>query len=141
MIGLLKTIIAWGLMAFIGTNLIGFIVRGFVQPLRQPESGDEKASDVIANEVQRLRIANAGITILAFVLTIAYLWALYHFWNIGLAASASILMLSRVPDLLWEIRTGSKVRPGNAPKSGIYIIATVLMWIVLPLIWYSLCKW
>jgi hypothetical protein len=88
-----------------------------------------------------MHAVNVAMTLLFVVLTVAYFFALYHFWNIGLAVSAGLVMVSRLPDLLWEIRTGKKASKASMPKGTAYIVATVLMWLALPLTWYSLCKW
>jgi hypothetical protein len=88
-----------------------------------------------------MHATNVAMTLLFLVLTVAYFFALYHFWNIGLAVSAGLVMVSRLPDLLWEIRTGKKVSKASMPKGTACIVATVLMWLALPLTWYSLCKW
>jgi hypothetical protein len=50
-------------------------------------------------------------------------------------------MLARMPDLLWEIRTGQRVSGTNKPGGVVYTVAAGVYWLVLPLVWYSLCRW
>lgn len=83
-------------------------------------------------------------TLFSVLLGVLYLYLLLRFWNLGVLAVAAMLMLSRLPNLLWEIRTGQKVtmvhfRSGAAPKGAVAIVATVMMWAALPLLWLFLC--
>jgi hypothetical protein len=48
------------------------------------------------------------MTLLSITFIIAYFYALFHLWNIGLAITAGIIMACRLPDLFWEIRYGKK---------------------------------
>jgi len=50
-------------------------------------------------------------------------------------------MLARLPDLLWEIKTGVKVTKGNKPEGVGYTLSGLLPFLSLPLIWYSLYQW
>jgi hypothetical protein len=84
---------------------------------------------------------NAVITIISIILAGAYLYALYYFWNALLTVAAVMLMVARLPDLLWEMRTGKKVTPQSRPKGAVYTVTTSLMWLALPLIWYALCRY
>jgi hypothetical protein len=64
--------------------------------------------------------------------------ALYHFWNVSLAVAADMLMVARVPDLIWEIRTEEKVSAHNMPKGVVHFVGGLLIWLAFPLVWYSL---
>jgi hypothetical protein len=138
----LKTIVAWLILMFLGTNLIGFIVRGLVWA---PPSIDSETPQVVrellVRESKRMSVANLFITLLSVLLASAYLFGLFYFWNVLLAIAGGIAMVSRMPDLMWEIRTGEKVRRGTAPKGPLYLVATIADWASLPLIWYALCHW
>ena len=117
---ILKAIGVWLLIEFLGTNLIGFLVRGFFAPVRGSA-------------------ANPFINLIAGVTICAYLVALYHYWNIFLAIAGVIAMVSRLPGLIWEIRTGRKLTRHDKPDGFIHLIDVPLMLLNLPLIWYALC--
>ncbi len=123
----------------IGTNLLGMVVRGLVPApgMVELEAGLHPA---LRGEVARDKRANAGITLFFALLVVLYLYLLLRFRNFGVLAAAAMLMLSRLPDLLWEIRTGRKITPRAAPKGAVSILATVMMWAALPLLWFSLCR-
>lgn len=138
---LIKAILTWVILLIVGTNLVGFVARGVFWSSPPVDAPTNRVREVLAQESRRMHATNVAMTLLFLVLTVAYFFALYHFWNIGLAVSAGLVMVSRLPDLLWEIRTGKKVSKASMPKGTAYIVATVLMWLALPLTWYSLCKW
>ena len=141
-LGIIKTIIAVVIMMLVGANLLGFVVRGF---LWSPTSMEEEVAKIVFKDMPNRKpmtpTFNFVITLVAVVFTIAYFFALYHFWNIGLVVAAGFMMASRLPDLLWEIKNGVKVSRGRMPKGDIYLITNLLMWLSIPLTWYSLCKW
>lgn len=130
---IVKSIIGYFILMFVGTNLLGLVVRGL------------KPIYVRDNEDNLLEFENTSssrsiiMTIVFSIIILAYLYALYHFWNIGILAAGIILMVSRLPDLLFEMKTGIKLDLKNMPKRPIDIILSILSWLALPLIWYSLC--
>jgi hypothetical protein len=75
---------------------------------------------------------------LAVGVTFSFLFALSHYWNVGLAIAAGMLMLARLPDLFWEIRNGRPQSIHELPKTGIHLVATALTWLAIPVLWYSL---
>ena len=139
-IGIAKTIVAWFIIMLISVNLLGYVVRGL---LWSPTSMEEEVAKIVFKDMPNREpmtpTFNFVITLVAFVFTVAYFFALYHFWNIGLVAAAGIIMLTRLPDLLWEIKHGVKVTKNRGPKLG-YLFALEFL-LSFPLIWYSLCKW
>ena len=68
-----------------------------------------------------------------------YIFALYHYWNIFLATAGVVAMVSRLPGLVWEIRTGRKPTKDNRPTGFIHMIDMPLFVLNLPLTWYALC--
>jgi hypothetical protein len=128
----------WFVLMAVTTNLIGFVVRGFFLPSMPMEDASDRVIEILKQEEGRYQIANFAMTMIAIALTCIFLHALYHFWNVSLSIAAGMLMLSRLPDLLWEIRNGQPRSIQDLPKTGIFIITTGLMWLSLPLIWYSL---
>jgi len=129
---LIKAVLTYFILIIIGTNLIGFIVRQILKPgltddlkqLKVEVRHDLKAIDVV-------------ISIVFMIISIAYLIALYYYFNIGILISGAILMFSRLPDLLFEIKMGQKINFKNMPKTPFDNFINILSWLVLPLLWYS----
>jgi hypothetical protein len=138
---LLKTIIGWIVLMIVGTNLIGLIVRGLVRTpeMRELEDTIFTTPPRVADEVAKFKRIDIGVTIFFCLLAIVYLYLLFHYWNLGVTFVAFMFMASRLPDLLWEIRTGQKVQRGNMPKGVVYKAASALTWVALPVLWFSLC--
>ncbi len=140
-IGIIKAIVAWFIIMYISINLLGFVVRGL---LWSPTSMEEKVAEIVFRDVPNRKpmthASNFVITLIAFVLTAIWFFTLCYFWNIGLVAAACIIMLTRLPDLLWEIKHGVKVTKTTGPKCGNLLIA-LDVFLSIPLIWYSLNKW
>lgn len=132
---IIKSILGYFVLMLAGTNLLGMIVRG-VSPVY------EKDAYGLLHLVKIRPSGGIVITIVFSVITILYLYALYHYWNIGIAIAAVMLIVSRIPDLLFELRTGIKYKWKNRkkmPNRPIDIICNLLRWGALPLTWYSLC--
>lgn len=133
---ILKSIFGYLVLMLIGTNLLGMIVRGILPTYKKDADGnlqlaiDDKSSGGIV------------LTVICCVIAILYFFSLYHYWNIFLVVAASMLMVSRIPDLLFEMRTGVKFslrNRKNMPNRPIDFICNLLSWCALPLTWYSLC--
>jgi len=139
MLCILKAIIAWAILALVGTNLLGFVVRGFCERVPSVEAPDDRVAELFAHETRRMRVGSVVMTSLFLLFMFAYLVALFYFFGLGVVLAACAIMASRLPDLLWEIRTGDRVTRQNAPRGVRYIIAQIFLWGALPLLWYSLC--
>ena len=133
---ILKSILGYLVLMLAGTNLLSIIVRGILPTYKKDADGnlqltmDAKPSGGIV------------ITIVFCVITILYFYALYHYWNIGIVVAAGMLIVSRIPDLLFEMRTGEKFtlkNRKNMPNRPVDFICKLLSWGALPLTWYSLC--
>ncbi len=137
------TVVAWVVMAFVGTNLLGYVVRGLLEPPPPVDAPTDRVVEFLNRESRRMWAAGVAVTVLFLILTVAYFFSLYYFGNLGLAISAGLMMASRLPGLLHEIRTGAKITKDNMPKGVVYFFAGGLLpWLLAPLIWYSLwCKW
>jgi len=136
----IKAILAWVILLVIGQTLVGLMIRGIFWLPPSIDAPTDCSREILTHESRRLYIANIVMTLLSLVLMVALFFVLYYFWNIGLAVSAGLLLLSRLPDLFWKIRTGNKVFKANMPKGAVYVVSFLLTLISLPLIWYSLCK-
>jgi hypothetical protein len=138
---ILKAVAAWVILMLVGSNLIGFIVRGLLwapPPIDLPP--DSPAHEFLSSESNRMSAGNVVITLISIIIAGAYLFGLFYFWDALLTVAAGLLMASRLPDLLWEIRTGKKVTKHSRPKGAIYTFTTIILWAALPLIWYALCR-
>ena len=130
---ILKAIIGYIVLMVVGTNLIGIIVRGIL-----PTHKREKEGNLVA--IIDTTSANSRIMTAVFALiSVLYFYVLYHYWNVGIMAAGLILMFVRLPDLIFEMKTGHKLNSKNMPKRPIDIVCIILSLLALPLIWYSLC--
>lgn len=127
MICIAKAIGAWIILMFVGTNLLGFVVRGLLWAPPSSDGPTDRVRELFAHESRRLGAANITMTIFSAAVTLSYIGALYYFWNIAFAVTAVLAMISRLPDLLWEIRSGKKVTRGNSPHGAVYNAATATM--------------
>ena len=144
MLCLIKTAVAWVILMLVSTNFLGMVVRQLV-PTREEKKLEENMTGPAVQKIfGKYRTQNKhislGVAVFFVVLSVIYLYALLRFWNIGVVAAAVMLMLARLPDLLWEIRTGQKVSHKNAPKGFYGFLATVLSWGALPVLWFALCR-
>jgi hypothetical protein len=124
----LKAIAAYVVLMFFGVNLVGGIVRGFVTA--KAINNDSTAKQVYGK-------AGDGVSFVFIFLLVAYLFALYYYFNIWVLIGAIVLIAGRIPDLIWEIRTGQKTNLKNMRKSSLSVFLTILDWAVLPLLWYA----
>lgn len=134
---LVKTVVSWVVLMLIGTNLIGMVVRGLVAA---PEGGfKEPLHPALCDEVSKYKRANVVVTAFSVLLGVLYFYLLLRFWNFGVVVIAAMLMLSRLPDLVWEIRTGEKATLKSRPRGTIGVLATIVMWAALPALYFVLC--
>jgi hypothetical protein len=131
----------WLVLMLVGTNLVGLIGRGLLQPMVTPEEqAMAQEHEVLRAEVERTQRADRIVTIIAVALTVALLVSLAIVWNIGVAIAAAFVMLSRVPDLIWEIRSGRKIDRATMPMSRVYQSANLLNWVAIPVLWFAVCQ-
>ncbi len=139
-IHILITVAVWFILMLISVNLLGLLVRGlFSNP--EIEKLAKEGQEFIREEAKKSIRADKWINIFALILIIAYLYSLFHFWNIGVMAVAIVLIFSRLPDLLWEIRHGKKMNRFDAkslPKNPLYYLSSYSFLVELPLLYYSI---
>ncbi|OGH23453.1 MAG: hypothetical protein A2629_00200 [Candidatus Levybacteria bacterium RIFCSPHIGHO2_01_FULL_41_15] len=123
---------------YASVNLLGLLVRGLFTNPELDKLEKETEHDFLKKEIAKSKKADKAINIIALVLIIAFSYALFHFWNIGVLAVALIIMAGRLPDLLWEIKHGRKVDPDLMKKNALYYITSFLPWVGLPLLYFSL---
>lgn len=132
-ITILKTIAAFIILMLIGTNLLGMIVRTLLIIV-----SNKKTESNVLNKINKENKISS-IILLAFVITatIGYFYILNHYFNYILSVAAGLLMISRFPDLITEIKTGKKISKTNMPNRQIDIIFNLITWLALPIVWYS----
>ncbi|MFC1781120.1 hypothetical protein ACFLZ8_02515 [Planctomycetota bacterium] len=139
--------ILWSLGAYliilkVSINLIGLVVRGLLDTSPSiPDEASPQLTKIFKTEIRKNKQANILMTFISIILTIAFFYALFHFWNIGLAVIAGIIMVAYLPDLLWEIKTGKRVSKTNMPPwKFISNLSVLIMLLCLPLTWYCLFR-
>ena len=125
------------ILMYLSVNLLGLFVRGlFSNP--ELDKLKQEGHEFIKHEIEKSQRADKWINVIALILMFAYLYALFHFWNIGVVVAAVIIMAGRLPDLLWEIKHGKKTDPKLMKKNAMYYISAFLPWVALPVLYYSL---
>jgi hypothetical protein len=121
----------------VSANLIGFLVRGF---FTNPEMGRlaVEGDEFVGKLAQDYQGAQSKTNVVAAILIAAFLFALYYFWNMGVVIAALILMVTRIPDLVWEIENGQKLRVRDMRRPALYKLSIALSWLSLPVLWYAL---
>lgn len=138
---ILISIVFYFVLMWLSVNLLGLLVRGF---FTNPDLEKLKSEghDFIKQEIKKSERADKWLNVAAFLAIIGYLYATFHFWNIGVTAVALVLMLVRLPDLLWEIKTGQELNRVasvlSVPKNALYCITTFLTFAALPILYYFL---
>jgi len=127
---------------WLSVNLLGLLVRGFFTNPELDKIEAETKHDFIKQEIEKSKRADKWLNLIAFLGIIGYIYATFHFWNIGVTCIALILMFARLPDLLWEIKTGQQLnRVASAlsmPKNTLYYITSFLTFAALPALYYIL---
>ncbi|MDB5715279.1 MAG: hypothetical protein JWO15_2676 [Sphingomonadales bacterium] len=137
-IALGTTLIGWLVILFVSTNLVGFFWRSlyeYPQALPRPRTSEDNVAPLITGIKKRPKI-----NVFALGLTIVFISLLYHFWNIGVASVAILLMAGRLPDLHWEIMHDRKLEKFDMNRPRFYRINTVVTWATLPLLWFALYR-
>lgn len=99
-ISILKAAIAWFVIVYLGTNLVGLIGRGFWEKPLNPNEHHE----FLKKEIKKWNNSGVAVTILSILATIGIYFYLYHYWGILFLIAIILIMISRVPDLYWEVR-------------------------------------
>ncbi|MER3570196.1 MAG: hypothetical protein C4348_01105 [Patescibacteria group bacterium] len=146
LISIVFNLILW----FLSINLLGFFVRSVffafleVEYLRSKVLDTLKLPEVVRKWTEeKIEKAQRNSILFGFVvllLIIGYLYATYYFGNIGITVVALMHMISRLPDLLWEIITGQD-RPFSIktyPKNVLFYITPILWWATFPVLYYFL---
>lgn len=128
------TFLGWLALVFIGTNLIGMFIRGLVSNPEVDKLSTE-GEKFIKKLIKEHRATERKVNIVALALIIVYLITLFYFWNIGVVVVALMIMVARLPDLLWEMKHG-RAKIKDMPK--IYMLTLLIMFVSFPILWYTL---
>lgn len=148
LMSILKAVVAWVAMQYIGINLLGYVVRGLLaegvprvsQISNYPEAST-RVKVVIGVEIFKQHLGNFFLTLLFVVVSVAYFWAVYHYLGGVLAVAAgALMMLDRLPPLLREIRTGKKITAETANSTPLDFILMALNILTLPLLWFAIWR-
>ena len=77
-ISIVKAVITWLVITYLGPNLVGMIGRGF---LEQPLATDSNL-DFLKDEVKKWNRAGKLTTILSIVATIGICFFIYYWWGV-----------------------------------------------------------
>lgn len=135
---IILTFLGWIVLLVVSTNLAGMLIRGLVMIAdveNQISKMDEKLKKV-ASEFYNPKVERE-VNYIALGLIIVYLSILFYFWNFGVVISALMIMIARIPDLLWEIKYD---RENIIKMPKIYMLTTLIMFGALPVLWYSIYR-
>ena len=151
-IHVLETIILYIFLAWVSARLsrlffLGFFNINFKKEKISSENVDSghamqksMPSDNASNEKEKDKEKTTNM--IALSLIGLYLYLTFYLGNIWIFLSASILMLTKLPSLLWEFNNGRKITVEEilhiSRKNPVYIICSILDWAVLPFLYYSL---
>jgi hypothetical protein len=125
---ILLTIIGTPVLIYTSINLLGMVVRGFFRDSSlEKMKNDEETHEFIKSEINKHNRAGGLTTVIFIILALVVFYVLYTYVNIWCVLAVLLLMFSRTPDLLLEIRTGKKFDRNNKPKGVVYAITDVTM--------------
>lgn len=134
---ILKALFFYMILMYLSVNLLGLFVRGLFPKLELIRIKKEGMEHIKRNikEYQRQQI---WITFIALILNIAFFYLLFRIWNIGVVITAVMIMVGRLPDLIWDIEHGKKTDPKLMKKNALYYLSAFLPWAAFPVFYYSL---
>lgn len=141
-IHILISVVFYFVLLWLSVNLLGLLVRGLFTNPELDKLKVETKHDFIKDEIKKSERADKWLNLIAFLGIIGYLYATFYFWNIGVTAVAIVLMLIRLPDLIWEIKTGQELNRVasvlSMPKNALHYITSFLTFAALPALYYFL---
>ncbi len=151
-IHVLETIILYIFLAWASSRLsrlffLGFFNINFKKEKASSENVDsehviEKNTPVNNALNEKKQDKERTTNMIALALIGLYLYLTFYLGNIWVLLSALILMLTKLPSLLWEFNNGRKITVEEilhiSRKNPVYIICSILDWAVLPFLYYSL---
>jgi hypothetical protein len=123
---LIETVIGYVVLMIVGTNLAGFVM---IPPIIEaPPDTPAFLVEEYKQSARASRMAWVGATLL----TVLYLYLLWHFWNGGVVLAATMVMVPH-----WLGIQGI-TPPGQRMTSTLTYL--VLSLGPLPVLWFSLCR-
>ena len=104
-LSILYTAVGWFVLMWLSTNIIGMVVRGFFE--QTPKAPDDD-HPFIKNEYKKLGRSRVFVELISWALLLGFLLLVYWYLHIFVFLAAIMLMFSRIPDLIWEIKHGKK---------------------------------
>jgi len=105
------------------------------------EESKDEAHPFIKEEIKKDARASTTLSIFFAIIGLILLLLLYKFLNIWAVVAVLLIVVARVPDLLWEIRNTGKAPKGSLPKGGIYNLTALISWAALPVLWWASYTW
>lgn len=129
-------------LMYVATNLVGMVVRGFPRNANLEEIKQNKDTyDFIKREIAKDNKADNVITVIFIIVTMAFIYLVYQYTNYWVLTGVLLMMLSRIPDLVWEIKTGKNVTRSDKPTGGIYSLTNITALIEFPILWWGIFIW
>jgi len=126
-------------LTFVTINLTGMVVRGFFRnSTLEKLKRDEKTLSFIKDEIGRYNKFQDLGTIVFVVISIMFLALIYHYFNVQAMIAILLLVASRIPDLVWEIKSGRKTTLHDGAKGGLYTFTGYLTLVAIPFLWWSI---
>jgi hypothetical protein len=122
-------LIGW-LILLVVSGAVGLFLREALLGVLVPfpaESTNPAVAAALRDTHRKFKRGHIANTIINFVFSAAYLWAVAHFWNITLAIAAFLIMIAVVEHYAQT--------PG-----WLRFIANAVLWSSSILVWYALCK-
>ncbi len=141
---IITTVIFYLILMFLSVNLLGLFVRGFVVNPELEKLESETKCNPLKKEIKKLKRSDQLINFTAFLSIFGYLYSTFHFWNFGVTAIAIILMLIRLPDLLWEIKTRQEysriTSTLSIPRNLLSYITSFFTFLLIPVLYFFLYR-
>ena len=134
-LSIVLAVVGYFVLMYITTNLIGMVVRGF---FRDANLEKMKTDNNVSIFIKKHNRADDVTTIVFVIISILFFYLLYRYLNIWAVFAALLLTVGRIPDLLWEIKHGQKTTMENMRRGPIDIATSIMDWLALPVIWWSL---
>ena len=115
LLALILGLVGWFILMLLTTNILGMVVRGFFIP---------KEGAINPNEHL--------VTIIFFVIGIVLFYIIFKYIGLGAFIASILLVIARMPDLLWEIKHGKSIAEKRDKNALDYLLVS-LSWIALPL--------
>ena len=127
---ILVTIAAWLALMFLSTNLLGFFLRNAVSK----STADGETKGLFSG-------AEAGkLSVISLIFLLVFLASITYFGNYALSLAASMILISRLPDLEFEIREQRRITTNDMMRTAFPIASALFSWASLPVIWYGLYR-